>query len=231
MSLTRHPPDRRTLTLVAAPLVVMVLASNAAFFVWASIVDTHPLLLLTLSAQNRYLALTTNNLDAWSYYVVGGLRLLAPDPFFYLLGAWYGARAMAWMERRAPSVGLSMRWIEKAFAKARYLVVFVAPNNPVSVMAGVSGMPVVTFAGLNVAGTATRLVVIRLLGNVFNSPISAVLDFVGEYRWYLIAASGLLTVVSMWSDSRKGGEIDALRHLETDLTETETDPTDGDRRR
>lgn len=219
MRFTRHPPDRRTLTLVVVPLVIMVVASNTAFFVWASIVDTHPLLLLALSSQNRYLALTTNNLDAWSYYLVGTARLLAPDPLFYLLGTWYGARALTWMERRAPSVGMSLRWLEKAFAKARHVVVFVAPNNPVSVLAGVSGMPVLTFLTLDIAGTIARLVLIRMLGNVFDAPISAFLGFVKDYRWYLIALSGVLTVVSVWSDSRKGGEIDALRHLEDDLVD------------
>ncbi len=213
----RHPPSRRVLSLVVAPLLVMVAASNTAYFVWPSLVDTHPLLLICLSAQNRYLALTSNQLDAVSYYSVGFVRLLLPDPLFYLLGLWYGARAIDWMERRMPSLGLSLRYLERGFAKARHVVVFVAPNNPVSVLAGAAAMPARVFAVLNVSGTIARLILIRLLGNIFQGPIDAVLGFVRDYRWYLIGASVLLTLLSTLADRKGGGELGALRHLSEDL--------------
>lgn len=216
-STSRHPPSRRVLSLVVAPLIVMVVASNTAYFVWPSLVDTHPLLLICLSAQNRYLALTSNQLDPLPYYGVGFVRLVLPDPLFYLLGLWYGARAIDWMEKRMPSLGMSLRYLERGFAKARHVVVFVAPNNPVSVLAGAAAMPARVFALLNIGGTITRLVLIRLLGNVFQGPIDAVLGFVRDYRWYLIGASVLLTLVSTLADRRGGGELGALRHLSEDL--------------
>ena len=79
-------------------------------------------------------------------------------------------------------------------------------------------MPPVVFAVLNVAGTITRLVLIRLLGNIFSAPIDGFLGFVKDYRWYLIGASVLLTLASTAMDRRSGGgEIDALRHLGDDL--------------
>jgi membrane protein DedA with SNARE-associated domain len=211
------------LTLLLVPLGAMVIASNAAFFVWSSIVDRHPLRLIPLSSQNRYLALTTNALDAWSYYLVGTLRLLAPDPLFYLLGLWYGNNAIDWMERRLPSLGTSLRMLEKGFTKASWLVVFVAPNNPVCLLAGAAAMRPVVFAVLNVTGTIARLALIRALGNFFDKPINAVLDFVKDYRWYVFALSGVMLAFSLWSDSRKGGsELDALRHLEDDLDGRDT---------
>ena len=117
-----------------------------------------------------------------------------------------------------PSLGMSLRYLERGFAKARHVVVFVAPNNPVSVLAGAAAMPARVFALLNIGGTITRLVLIRLLGNVFQGPIDAVLGFVRDYRWYLIGASVLLTLVSTLADRRGGGELGALRHLSEDLT-------------
>ena len=134
---------------------------------------------------------------------------LAPDPLFYLLGLWYGVRSIDWMEKRAPSVGGSLRLVERGFAKARYVIVFVAPNNPVSLLAGAVAMPPLVFAVLNVTGTITRLIAIRLLGNVFERPIDAFLGFVKDYRWYLIGASVLLAVLSNLGDRRRGtGEVD-----------------------
>ncbi len=209
-------------------LVILVVMSNAATFLWASLVDTHPLWLLTLSSHNRYLALTTNALDTWSYYLVATLRLLAPDPLFYLLGSWYGVRAISWMERRAPSVGTSMRWMETAFAKARHVIVFVAPNNVVCLIAGAAAMHPLVFAVLNVSGTIARLALIRALGNVFQEPLDAVLGFVADYRWYLIAASVALTILSSLADRKRGGgEIDALRHLEDELSGEDQAAPDG----
>lgn len=207
------------LALVVGPLVAMVVAQNVASIVWASIVDTHPLWLLGLSSLNRYLLLTTNQLDAWSFYLVATARLLAPDPLFYLLGYWYGASAIGWMERRLPSVGQSLRLLEKAFTKAGYAVVFVAPNNPVCLLAGAAVMRPLPFAVVNVAGTVARLYILRVFGNVFSSPLRSVTTFVGSYRWYVVAASAVLFAVMMWSERRKGGgsELEALRHLDDDL--------------
>lgn len=222
---SRKPPSRRLLTAILVPLAIMVIASNSAFLLFSSLVDTHPLLLITLSSQNRYLALTTNSLDRWSYFSVGTLRLLAPDPLFYLLGYWYGANAIGWMERRLPSLGTSLRYLEKGFGKGRHLIVFVAPNNPVCLLAGAAAMPPVTFAVLNVSGTIARLALIRVLGNVFDKPISATLRFIGDYRWYVFGASFVLLALSLWSDRRSGsGELDALRHLEEDLGEGDGQP-------
>ncbi len=197
----------------------MVVAQNVASVIWASLVDTHPLWLLTLSSLNRYLVLTTNQLDAWSYYTVATLRLLAPDPLFYLLGMWYGASAIGWMERRLPSVGQSLRMLETAFTKARYAVVFVAPNNPVCLLAGAALMRPVPFFLTNLAGTLTRLALIRAFGDVFSSPLRSVTDFVGEYRWYVVAGSAALFALMFLADRRRGGpsELEALRHLDEEL--------------
>ena len=46
---------------------------------------------------------------------------------------------------------------------------------------------------------------------------SRVLGFVRDYRWYLIGASVLLTLLSTLADRKGGGELGALRHLSEDL--------------
>ncbi|MBM3685116.1 MAG: VTT domain-containing protein [Actinobacteria bacterium] len=197
---------------------MLVVASNTASFLWPQLVDRRPLLLLAMNAQNRYLTLVTNSLDAWEYYLVGTLRLLAPDPFFYLIGAWYGARAITWMERRTPGVGQSLRALEQLFVRARYVVVFVAPNNPVCLLAGVSGMAWVPFLVVSLAGTIARLALFRIFGDVFSEPIGSVTSFVGDNRLPLMALSGVALAWSLLSGRRKGrGDLEALRHLDDDL--------------
>ena len=73
----------------------------------------HPAVLLTLNSSNRMLGLTTNQLDPWSYYGIGSLRLLVADPLFFLLGRWYGDAAIRWVERKWASQGEVLRMFER----------------------------------------------------------------------------------------------------------------------
>lgn len=195
-------------------LIVMGYVGDALTTTWA---DRHPLALTLLNARNRILVLTTNQLDAWSYYLAAGLRLTAADPLFYLLGAWYGDGALRWVEARSRSFGESVRLYERAFTKAAYPLVVVAPNALICLFAGAAGMRVPTFLALNLTGTAARLYLIRRLGEAFESPIGSVLEFFGRYRWPLFVASVVLVVLIVLHDRRtQRSEIDALLELGRD---------------
>lgn len=213
-------PPRGALPFLLVPIGIMVVASNVASVFYATLITSHPLWLLGLSSINRYLAAVTPYTALWSYVLVGGLRLLAPDAFFYLLGYWYGDRGVHAVERRLPSVGSAYRSVERVFRRARYLVVFLAPNNPVSLFAGADRMHPVGFAVTNVAGTIARLALIRALGNVFESPIRAVTEFLDRWKWYLVILSALVVVGGALLDRRRGrSELGGLRDLGDDLAE------------
>lgn len=211
-------PSRTALTLVVAPLIAMVAAGYVAGAIWAQLVETHPLTLIMLSAQNRYLILVVNQLDSLSYYAVGTTRLLLPDPFFYLLGYWYGDAAVRWMETRTATVGSMLRWLEQAFRKWGHPLVFLFPNNPICLFAGAARMKVWVFAVLNVSGTIARLVLIAWLGDKLQRPIDWVLDLVARYRVPILIVSVAAVGFTMWNETRKGtSEIDQLLELEHEL--------------
>jgi len=200
----------------------MIAMTYAADAFWPRLVDTHPLWLLTLSSRSRFLVLTTNELDAWSFYLVGTLRLLVSDPLFYLLGLLYGDRAVNWMERRLPSIGGYMRQLESVFSWLGYPLVVFMPNNPISLLAGATGMRPAVFFGLNLVGTVGRLYIIRVFGEIFSSPLQSFLDAVGQYRWQVLVATTALAALSFWWDWRQGtGEVQALRNLDDGLNEDE----------
>lgn len=216
----RPPPSRRVLAAIAIPLGVLVVAAQLGDIIWASLVEDHPLLLITLNARNRYLALTTTNLDALSYYVVGSIRLLVSDPLFYLLGYLYGDRAVQWMERRLPTLGDTLRRAEKLFGRAAAPLVFIAPNNYICLFAGAARMRPLVFISLNVSGTIARLVLIRLFAARYESVVDDLLDLIARYRIPILVASALIVAITVISDHRRGGsELEALRHLEEDLGE------------
>ncbi|MGH9036784.1 MAG: hypothetical protein ACRD0O_13555, partial [Acidimicrobiia bacterium] len=136
---------------------------------------------------------------------------------FYLLGYWYGDGALRWVERRSKSFGDQVRLYERAFSKAAYPLVLVAPNPWICMFAGASGMRVGVFFGLNITGTIGRLYLIRRLGEAFEEPIGSVLDFFARYRLPLLVASVVLVLFVVWSDRRsEKSEIGALMELGRD---------------
>jgi len=216
--LARTPPSPHTLKLLVAPVIFLVICSNIANVLWPTLQEDHPLLLIALSSINRYLILVSDQLDPLSYYGVGTLRLLVSDPLFFLLGYWYGDRALEWMDRKAPGYGPMLRRFQDLFGKAAWPLVAIMPNNFICLFAGAAGMRIGVFFALNLAGTLTRLYLIRRLGEAFSSPISSFQEVVAEYRWWFIAASALLVVLSLRRQA-DGGELDALTHLDEELAE------------
>jgi membrane protein DedA with SNARE-associated domain len=221
----RPKPSRLTLWLLIGPLVVLVIASYVGDALAPTLFDKHPLWLIALNARNRNLALTTNYLDAFSYYSVGFVRLLLADPIFYLLGYFYGDAAVRWAERRSRTFGGMLRSVEQFFQKASYPLVLIAPNNPICLFAGASGMSPPVFLALNITGTIGRLILIRWLGDIFSDPIEIITDFIRSYRLPLTAVTIAITGFLLWSESRGEGEteLEALVRLQDELEEAEED--------
>jgi membrane protein DedA with SNARE-associated domain len=214
----RTPPGPHTLRWLIGPVIFLVICSNVANLMWATLHEDHPLLLIALSSINRYLILVSGELDALSYYGVGTMRLLVSDPLFFLLGYWYGDAAVHWMEKRTRTFGDTLRQIERWFGKAAYPLVFLMPNNYICLFAGAAGMSVVGFFVANITGTLVRLYLIRRVGEAFEAPIDGVLDFLGEYRIPLLVLSIVLVGVFSLIELRRGdSEVDALLKLDDDL--------------
>jgi membrane protein DedA with SNARE-associated domain len=227
----RPRPSRRAVTFVAIPLIVLVLMTQLAGMLWAGLADTHPAWLLALSARNRNLVLTTNDLDPWTYYGIGMVRLLAPNPLFYLLGYWYGDAAITWMERRTRSWGELLRSVEGWFDKARYPLVFLFPgNNYICLLAGAARMRVRAFVVLTVVGCAVRLYVFRVFGDIFQEPIDDVLGWIADYRMPLLIASIVLVLLSVALEAKKGEtEVESLAHLDDEITAADQDEQEEER--
>jgi membrane protein DedA with SNARE-associated domain len=225
----RPAPSRRTAALVITPIIGFIILATIGDALTTTWADQHPLALLALNARNRVVLLVTNRLDPVSYYVVGTLRLLASDPLFFLLGVLYGDAAVRWVERKSKTFGEQIRIYEKLFQKASYPLVFIAPNNFICIFAGAAGMSIPGFIIANVTGTITRLYLLRVVGDVFSSPIDSVLDFFGRYRLPLLLLSVGLVVATIVFDRWQGkSEIGALRELEAELESGTGPDVEGD---
>ena len=215
----RPPPPRWVLPTALVPMLGVLAMGWVAGAVWPTWFRTHPLGLILLSPINRFLLLTTNHLDFWSYFGAGLGRHLFPDPFFFLLGHYYGARALKWVSDGTPAarriVGDHGEGLEDpAHRKILYPLAFFMPNNWVSLICGAARFPVPVFVTLNVSGTIARLILCRWLGSVFESEIKSIADFIGDYQWAITAVSVVVVLIGMAVQLRPGGPISRLAHLD-----------------
>ena len=220
----RTRPSKRRAALVIVPIIVLIIGNYAGGAFFPTLVNDHPLLLIILSPSNRNFIFVADRIDPLSYFLVGTLRLLAPDPLFFILGRWYGDAAITWMERRTPTYGQLMRTLERWFSKASWPLVVVIPNNPVCLLAGAAGMGVALFAVLDVIGTIGRLILLKVTGRLLANPIGWLLDLIARYRLPLLAVSITLVAFTVFREWRAGtSQIEQLLDLE--------DRWDGERRR
>ena len=215
----RHGPS---LPILLVPIVVAMVLAMIGDVIGPSLINEHPLWQVTMNPRNRWLLLAAPQVALWSFFVVGFVRLVAIDPLFYLLGRQHGDAALRWAEQKLGDDGGLVRKVERWFGKAAPVVVLVAPNGYVCLLAGAAGMRVRTFLTLNVVGTLGRLVLFRAAGAAFRDQLLDVLEFIQRYQWWLVALS--LVVVSVQARRRRATEspVDAVQQ-EIEVGDREND--------
>ncbi len=187
----------------------------------------YPLLLIAMNPRNAHLILVANRVAFWAFIAVGSLRLLISDPLFYLLGHQHGDAGKRWIDRQVQGSGRFIAFLERWFPKISWLLVFAAPNNIVSLLAGVTRMRFAVFAALNISGTITRLLLIWWFADLVQDQLDWVLDIFSRYRWQLtavtVAVVGMQVLISIRGDK---GEVHDLIELEHDLEQEDESLTD-----
>lgn len=182
---------------------------------WGSLVDRHPLALILLNAKPRYLVLTVNDLDWWTYYPVALVRLLCTKPLVWLVGAWYGDRAVQWAEQRSKRGAGIIRWAEQHFGRWGWVAISITSNNVMCLLAGSTGFPLIWFMVLAVVGTLVRLWLIAVVGDVFSDVIDEVIGFVGDHRAIVLALSVAVVLGGfLWQHRAGRSSLDELQALE-----------------
>lgn len=210
------PLARRQLVLLLAPVVVLTVAAMVANALAPTLLSDHPQVLLALNPIFRYMLATAQLIDPLPFFAVGLTAKLATDPIMYLLGYRYGDAAVRWIEKQA-GAGEYVRTLERWFVKARYPVVFLAPNRIVCVLAGRTRMPFRAFAATNIAGTLTGLAVARGLSDVLSGPLGAFIRFNDKYQWWLTLVTVGAVLLSVSLQRRKGEAPEGMAGLADDL--------------
>jgi membrane protein DedA with SNARE-associated domain len=216
---SQYRPSRPVLTVIVGFLILIVIAGTLGNIFLAPLRRDHPLIVLLLDARNRQLVLVSNRMDTLSFVAAGMLRRMLSDPLYFLLGYWYGDRAVRWMEGKlGPGGGPLVRSFERVFGKAAPVMVFLFPGVPVCVLAGATGMSPITFAVCNVAGTLTAVIGLRVFSNAVSGPIDGLTGWVdGNAKWIALAALGSTLILFLQQRRTGTGELQALTELVDDV--------------
>jgi len=211
----RGHPSRLKLRFLVAAIVVTGTAGTIATALTGPLATRHPLLLIVLDARNRNLILA-RHVALVPFIVVGTVRRVLSDPLYWLLGWWYGDRAIRWLERKGGG-GMLVTFTERVFSKAAYPMVFLFPGVVVCSLAGATGMPFVPFLIVNVVGTVATVSVLRLSGDLFGGPVDAVLGFFSRHLVATTVVTVGLVVASLVLNRLQGGsDLPPVDELEPD---------------
>ena len=223
------PPNKWIARIVIGLALINVAAGWIGDLFLSFLVEENDLTLIALSPRDRNLAIASVDLDFVPFFVVGFVRLVFFDPWSYLLGFWYGDRALAWMKRRSKTYGPLMDEATGGFRRYAAPLIILFPNNVICMMAGASGIGVGMFVALNAFGTAMRLLLIRQFGNIFGGQISSLSGWITEYRIPIFIVSAILIG---WTIKKEFGgedsEVKTLIDLERNPGSTDAADTEGD---
>ncbi|HEX2700071.1 MAG TPA: hypothetical protein VHM89_07700 [Acidimicrobiales bacterium] len=223
--------SRRSLYLLLSPIVVLTALSYVGDALAPTLVNSHPIWLILLNSRKRYLALASPQIDVVTFVVVGVARQLLSDPLYYFIGRRYGDAGVRWLERKLGEGAAGVTMFEGWFKKAAYPMVAIAPNPIICVLAGASKMKTGAFVVLNVSGTIVTIVLLRIFGDAFSSPLESVLRFLRRYQWQLTVVSVALVVVQIVMARRSGtSDLESVSSLERELEEARSETADEDDR-
>lgn len=210
-----NPPNKWIARIVIALALLNIAAGWLGDLLLSLLVDNQPLALIALSPRDRNLALASPSLAAAPFFLVGFLRLFFFDPFSYLLGFWYGDRALDWIRRRSRTYGPLVDNAQSGFRRYAAPLIILFPNNVICMMAGASGIGVVMFFALNAFGTLGRLFLLRQFGNIFGGEINSVVGWIADYRVPILIVSALAIGWTIFGEFRGDtSEVKALIDLE-----------------
>lgn len=188
---------KAVLTLTSLLFVIGTIGSN----VGPALVDEHPVIVLILSSRNRNLFGAVPYIDPVMYTLIGFPRVALAGVALYLVGRWYGTRALGWVESNMGELPAIYRWTERIVDKAGSVALVLMPgSNIVCLMLGHRRMPPRRFIPLLMVGIALKLVVLWQGGRIFEDQIRSFLNYIEKYQWWVVM---VLFAISMLQSVRR----------------------------
>lgn len=196
----------RRLWLVGVPILILSAMGIAAAAFTPVLVRDHPLWLLVLESRNRYLLLVAAKVSFWVFLTVAVVRRFVSDPLYFLLGRWYGDRAIDYVARHA-GVGdqARLRRAVTAFDRFADALVLLFPGALVSVLAGAGAMSWRRFVTLNITGSVGAVLVVWWLAGTASGVLTRIVAFNDRNAGWLTAVFAVVVIGWVVASARGGG--------------------------
>ena len=189
---------RAVLSLTTILFVIGTIGSN----IGPALVDENPTLVLALSSRNRNLFGSVPYIDPLAYWTIGFVRVLIAGVALFLVGRWYGTRALAWVEGNMGELPAIYRWMERAVDRFGWLALVAMPgSNVVCLLLGHRRMAPARFVVLISVGIVIKLAILWAGGQIFEDQIRQFLDWIERYQWWVVAG---LFALSFLQSARRG---------------------------
>lgn len=177
-------------------------------------------MLMSLNPRYRYLVVAAPRVDAVPFYLIGVARLLFSDPIYFLLGWFYGDRAIAYFTDVAGEQNVEST--RRFFLKASAVMALFFAGPIICVLAGAAKMKPRLFFTLNVIGTIIIVTLLRLFSKSMEGFINSFLRFNDRnYKWLMVLTITSTLVVF----ARVGGRrLKAARSLADDAADVTDSP-------
>ena len=217
-----HVPPRWASHVVIVVMVAAFVSGIIGTALSPSLVVDHPLLMVALNANNRYLILVTNDLGPFGFYTAAILRRVVPSIAFYLLGRWFGHRAVHWLAGREPASTDVVAVVQRLFDRFGWWIVAIAPMTFTCLLAGAAKLRPKVVVPIVVVSITVRLVLIRWLGSQFAGTLDNVVHWIDRSRGPLMVVTVGLVLISAFSQrKRRADSFAELTSLDDDPVEPE----------
>ena len=167
-----------------------------------ALVDENPMLVISLSSRNRNLFGSVPYIDPLAYSLIGFSRVLVAGVALYLVGRWYGGRALSWVEGNVGELPTVYTWTERAVDRFGWLALVAMPgSNIVCLLVGHRRMRPTPFLLLISVGIVIKLITLWVGGRIFEDQIRGFLDAIERYQWWVVIA---LFGISFLQSARRG---------------------------
>ena len=183
--------------IVALLTVVGTITGGAA----PELLEKHPLLLVLGAPRYRWIVLVAPKVNAFVLILVSWLRLLLSDPVYFLIGWYYGDKAMIFFESLLGKQ--TMDSTRRFFQRATWVLSAFAAGPVICAIAGLARVKPKRFYTLDIIGTRIIAILLRLFAEALKEPLQSLIDFNKKYsRWLLIITVGVMVVALVRSAAK-----------------------------
>ena len=159
-------------------------------------IDSNPISVLILNANDLHCALTTTNVNVWIWFLLSTIRRMCEDPIYYWLGRKYRSKALSFLKSWFPGSQKAFKDSEGLFRRGSFVTIALNPGIVVCSLAGVSRVPPASYFTMNLIGVLLRLVLIRVLCSLFPDKVDMALSLIRSYLPVCIAVAVTFSAIS-----------------------------------